>query len=78
MQNLSDRETELDRFFLEMGRSAAQVAPVARVQADLFTDMADTFAAISAHPRSLQETIEKSPPTMSVSIQSFRVQRPSR
>ena len=76
MQSLSDEETELDRFFLEMGRSAAQVAPVARVQADLFTDMADTFAAISAHPPSLQDTIEKSPPTMSVSIQSFRVQRP--
>jgi hypothetical protein len=38
--------------------------------------MADTFAAISANPRALQDTIEKGAPTMDVSIDSFRVQRP--
>ena len=32
-------------------RAAAQVAPVARTQAELFTNMADTFAAISRDPR---------------------------
>jgi virulence factor Mce-like protein len=76
MTNLSDPETELDQFFLQMGRAADQVAPVARTQAELFTDMADTFAAISRHPQALQETIEKGAPTMDVSIASFRVQRP--
>ena len=59
-----------------MGRASAQVAPVARTQALLFTDMADTFAAISANPRALQDTIEKGAPTMDVSIDSFRVQQP--
>ncbi|HMJ94716.1 MAG TPA: MlaD family protein [Thermoleophilaceae bacterium] len=76
MRNLSDPSTELDQFFLQMGRASAQVAPVARTQALLFTDMADTFAAISANPRALQDTIEKGAPTMDVSIHSFRVQRP--
>jgi virulence factor Mce-like protein len=76
MENLSDPRTELDQFFLQIGRASAQVAPVARTQALLFTDMADTFAAISADPRALQDTIEKSAPTMEVSIDSFRVQQP--
>src|SRR5215213_5498729 len=76
MQNLSDPSTELDQFFLQIGRASAQAAPVARTQALLFTDMADTFAAISASPRALQDTIEKAAPTMDVSIDSFRVQRP--
>src|SRR5215210_9430340 len=76
MRNLSDPSTELDQFFLQIGRASEQAAPVARTQALLFTDMADTFAAISANPRALQDTIEKAAPTMDVSIQSFRVQRP--
>ena len=76
MQNLSDPSTELDQFFLQIGRASAQAAPVARTQALLFTDMADTFAAISADPQALQDTIEKGAPTMDVSIDSFRVQRP--
>jgi hypothetical protein len=38
--------------------------------------MADTFAAISADPRALQDTIEKAAPTMDVSIASFRAQQP--
>ena len=76
MRNLSDPRTELDQFFLQLGRASAQAAPVARTQALLFTDMADTFAAISADPRALQDTIEKGAPTMDVSIASFRVQQP--
>ena len=76
MENLSNPRTQLDQFFLQIGRASAQAAPVARTQALLFTDMADTFAAISANPRALQDTIEKGAPTMDVSIDSFRVQRP--
>jgi virulence factor Mce-like protein len=76
MENLSDPDTELDQFFRQIGRASAQAAPVARTQALLFTDMADTFAAISASPQALQDTIEKAAPTMDVSIDSFRVQQP--
>ncbi len=55
----------------------AQVAPVARVQAELFTNMAETFEAFSRDPAALQATIEGAPPTLDEGIESFRVQRPS-
>jgi hypothetical protein len=49
---------------------------VARVQAELFTKMADTFQAFNQCPSCLQQTIEKNPPTLDTAIRSFRVQRP--
>jgi virulence factor Mce-like protein len=75
MRNLADPRTELNQFFLQIGRASAQVAPVAHTQAVLFTNMADTFAAISHCDVCLQLTIEKSPPTLDESIRSFPVQR---
>jgi virulence factor Mce-like protein len=76
MNNLSDPRTGLKEFFKQIGATSAQIAPVARVQAELFSEMADTFAAISRCPSCLQDTIAKQPATMDVSIESFRVQRP--
>jgi virulence factor Mce-like protein len=76
MRNLADPDTELDQFFLQIGRASAQAAPVAEIQAELFTNMADTFAAFSSDPEALQLTIEKQPPTLDTAISSFRVQRP--
>ena len=76
MANLSNPSTQLDQFFKQIGRTSAQVAPVAAVQAQLFANMADTFAAIGRDPAALAATIEKSPITEAVSIQSFRIQRP--
>ena len=76
MRTLNDPETELDEFFKQIGRAAAEVAPVARTQAELFTNMADTFEAFSRYPESLRATIEGSPPTLDVATRSFRVQRP--
>jgi virulence factor Mce-like protein len=76
MQNLADPDTELDQFFLQIGRAAAQAAPVAETQAELFTHMADTFEAFSRNPEALQATIEKQPPTLDTAVRSFRVQRP--
>ena len=76
MTNLSDPDTELDEFFKQIGRASAQVAPVAKTQAELFVNMADTFDAISRDPRALQATIEKAPSTLDVSISSLRTQRP--
>lgn len=76
METLSDPDTELDRFFSSINQAAEEAAPVAATQAQLFTDMADTFQAISACPDCLRRTIEKSPPTTETAIRSFRVQRP--
>jgi virulence factor Mce-like protein len=76
MRVLSDPDTELDEFFRQIGRASAQVAPIARVQAELFTNMADTFEAFSRNPRALQATIEKAPDALQAGIESFPVQRP--
>ena len=76
MRNLADPRTQLNEFFKQIGATSAQVAPVAREQAQQFIDQATTFAAIVRCPSCLQATIEKSPPTEDVSIRSFRVQQP--
>jgi virulence factor Mce-like protein len=75
-RNLSSGDTQLGRFFRELGRTAAIVAPVAGVNARLFTDMKTTFEAISRDPAALQATISESPPTEQVGTTSLRVQRP--
>jgi virulence factor Mce-like protein len=74
--NLSSGDTQLGRFFRALGRTAAIVAPVAGVNARLFTDMGTTFAAISRDPAALESTISESPPTEQVVTTSLRVQRP--
>src|SRR5687768_16210328 len=75
-RNLADPRTNIGRFFRELGDAARIVAPVAGVNAQLFTDMAITFEAFSRDPAALEATIAKSPPTLDESIRSFRVQRP--
>jgi virulence factor Mce-like protein len=76
MQNLSAPETDLPNFFRQLGRTSAQVAPVADINAQMFTNMADTFAAIGFSPPALQDTIAKGPPTLDVATHSLRAQRP--
>jgi virulence factor Mce-like protein len=76
MRNLADPSTQLDEFFKQIGNASAEVAPVARTQAVLFTNMADTFAAIDHSPANLRAAIEKSPPTLDTGIASFKVQQP--
>jgi ABC-type transporter Mla subunit MlaD len=76
MQALSAEETQLGRFFRELGDSARIVAPVAEEQAELFTNMAITFAAISEDPTALQETISEGVPTLETGIETLPRQRP--
>jgi virulence factor Mce-like protein len=76
MKTLSNPNTELQNFFKNIGQASAQVAPVAKVQANLFGKMARTFDAVSACPKCLQQTIEKSPPTLATGADSFAAQRP--
>ena len=76
MRNLSDPRTRLAELFKQIGATSAQLAPVARVQAALFRNMADTFAALVRCEDCLRATIERTPPTEDVSIRSFRVQQP--
>jgi virulence factor Mce-like protein len=76
MRNLADPSTQLDQFFKQIGAASAEVAPVAKVQAALFGEMADTFHAIDHNPANLQAAIEKAPPTLDTAIASFKVQQP--
>ncbi|MEA2312693.1 MAG: phospholipid/cholesterol/gamma-HCH transport system substrate-binding protein, partial [Solirubrobacteraceae bacterium] len=76
MANLDDPKTDLPDFIKELADAARIVAPVAKQQAQLFTSMADTFAALGRYPDALKATISKGPPTMDTAIASFRVQRP--
>jgi len=76
MSTLNDPETGLADFFPQLGETVGQLAPVAQVQAQVFADMATTFAALSSDPAALQQTIERSPPTIDTAVRSFRVQRP--
>jgi virulence factor Mce-like protein len=74
--NLSDPASQFGRFFTQLDRAAATIAPVAQVNSQLFTDMATTFAAFSASTKALEDTIAKSPSTEQVSTQSLHDQIP--
>jgi virulence factor Mce-like protein len=76
MSNLAAPQTKLDRFFKELGDTARVISPVSRTNARLFTDMADTFDALSRDPQALKDTIAKGAPTLRAGTQSLRVQRP--
>jgi virulence factor Mce-like protein len=73
---LGDDRTNLTRFIRALGRTAAEVAPVAGRQADLFVQLDRTFTALAEVSPSIQETIEEGPATLDTAIRSFRVQRP--
>jgi virulence factor Mce-like protein len=73
--NLASSQTQLGRFFKELGDAAAEVAPVAETQADLFVNLDITFTALSSIARPyLQETISEGPPTEALAIRDFPFQ----
>jgi virulence factor Mce-like protein len=64
-RNLSSTSTGLDRFFRALEATAAEVAPVAETQAQLFVSLDTTFGALARVARPfIQETISRSPPTL--------------
>ena len=67
MRSLSDPDTRLQNLVRQLGRTNAQLAPVADVAARLFTDAADSFAAVSRDPAALRASIERTPGTLAVS-----------
>jgi virulence factor Mce-like protein len=73
---LSAPSTQLTRLLDNLEGFMSTVAPVASVNARLFTDMATTFEAIGRDPNALEQTIAKSPQTEDVSVASLKVQRP--
>jgi ABC-type transporter Mla subunit MlaD len=75
-RTLARRGTRLRRLFPELADAARIVAPVAEQQAELFTNMAIAFAAISEDPDALRETISEGPPTLETGIETLPRQRP--
>jgi ABC-type transporter Mla subunit MlaD len=75
-RTLVQPDTRLRRFFPELGDSARIVAPVAEEQAELFTNMAIAFAAISEDEEALKATISEGPPTLQTGIETLPRQRP--
>ena len=72
---LAAPQTRLSRFFPELADAARIVAPVAETQAELFTNMATAFAAISEDENALKETISEGPPTLLTGIDVLPGQR---
>lgn len=75
-RGLTKPATQLRRFFPELADSARIVAPVAVQQAELFTNMAVAFAAISEDPEALADAISEGPPTLETGIETLPRQRP--
>jgi virulence factor Mce-like protein len=77
MRNLASPSTRLERFVQALSATAAEVAPVAEVQAQLFVDLDTTFAAFARVARPfIQETISESPPTLDVANRTLPEIRP--
>jgi phospholipid/cholesterol/gamma-HCH transport system substrate-binding protein len=76
-QNLSSPETNLRRFFGELGEAAAIVAPAAEAQAELFVNLDTTFGALREVARPyIQESITEGVPALETAIRTLPVQRP--
>ena len=77
MRNLSAPETGLAGFVRGLSAAAAEAAPVAEVQGQLFVDLETTFLAFADVSRPyIQDFIEKGPPTEDVAIATLPTIRP--
>jgi ABC-type transporter Mla subunit MlaD len=76
-ENLAAPETDLRRFFGELGDAARIVAPIADTQAELFVNLDRTFRALREVARPyIQDSISGGPPTLDAGLRSFPIQRP--
>ncbi len=76
MRNLAEPETGLGQLVRALQQTAAEVAPVAEQQADLFSNLDTTFAALAEVAPDIQLATERTPAALDTAIASFRVQRP--
>ena len=77
MRNLASPDTGLSRFVSALAATAAEAAPVAEIQGQLFVDLETTFRAFADVARPfIQETISKAPETEDVAIDTLPRIRP--
>jgi ABC-type transporter Mla subunit MlaD len=76
-RNLSDPNTHLKRFISTLAATAAEVAPAAEDQAQLFVNVDRTMAALREVARPyIQDSISGGHPALDEAIRSLPVQRP--
>ncbi len=77
MRNLASPDTGLSQFVSALSATAAEAAPVAEIQGQLFVDLETTFRAFADVARPfIQETISKAPETEDVAIDTLPRIRP--
>jgi virulence factor Mce-like protein len=77
MANLAAPDTGLGRFVSSLSATAAEVAPVAEVQGQLFVDLDTTFRAFADVARPfIQESISRAPETEQTAIETLPRIRP--
>ncbi|HVF78022.1 MAG TPA: MlaD family protein [Solirubrobacteraceae bacterium] len=76
MRTLANPDNRLVRLIDETGDLTRVLAPESSTLARGFTAMADTFEALSRDPQALRTTIERSPETLQVGIDSLPDTRP--
>jgi virulence factor Mce-like protein len=77
MRNLSSPRTDLAGFFRGLGRAAAEVAPVAETQAQMFVALDTTFSALAAVARPfIQESISRGVEAEDAAIETLPRIRP--
>ena len=76
MRNVGAPETRLGRFVAAISAAAAEVAPVAGQQAEMFVNLDTTFTALARVAPAIQETITETPPTFAVASETLPTIRP--
>jgi virulence factor Mce-like protein len=76
-RNLASPQTNIRRFFNELGDAAAIIAPAAEQQAQLFVNLNTTMRALRTVARPyIQDSISEGPPTLDTAIAELPRQRP--
>jgi virulence factor Mce-like protein len=76
LRNINSPRTAVGRLFPALEQAAAQVAPVAQAQADLWVALDTTFTAWASVSDSVQETISEGPAALEVATRELPRQRP--
>ncbi|MCD6015754.1 MAG: Mammalian cell entry related domain protein [Solirubrobacterales bacterium] len=76
MRNIGAPATGLERFITASADAAAEVAPVAEIQGQLFVSLDTTFTALAGVAPSIEETIVETPPTFDTATRALPVIRP--
>lgn len=77
MKNLASADTGFARFINALGATAAEVAPVAEIQAAMFGSLDTTFTGLAVVARPfIQESISEGPPTERVVLDTLPRIRP--